>query len=30
MVIRIIFEVFSVLVSIWYVIWILLEGMGKF
>lgn len=28
--IRIIFEVFSVLVSIWYIIWIMLQGMGKF
>jgi len=28
--IRIIFEVFSILVSIWYIIWIVLQGMGKF
>ena len=28
--IRIIFEVFSILVSIWYITWIVLQGMGKF
>jgi hypothetical protein len=27
--IRIIFEVFSLLVLIWYVIWLLLKGLGK-
>lgn len=27
---RIIFEVFTVLISIWYIIWILLISSGKF